>query len=116
MQVRRAWIRISRRSHKTDDLPSFDRHSLTQPFRVPVQVRVVIAIRSYFVEQVYGVAARSAEEHLADGSGYHSTHGCPSRLHDVDGLMRMSVVNFFEHISQIRDGESTDGRSQIENG
>ena len=57
-----------------------------------------------------------AEEQFADGSGYHRMHGCPSRLQNVDRLMPMSVVNFFESIPQIREGESADGRSHIENG
>ena len=30
--------------------------------------------------------------------------------------MPMSVVNFFERIPQIREGESADGRSHLENG
>jgi hypothetical protein len=30
--------------------------------------------------------------------------------------MPMAVVNFFERIPQIREGESADGRSHIENG
>src|ERR1017187_1374058 len=53
MEVRRARIRISRRSDKTDDVPTLDPHSLTQPFHVPVQVGVVVAIHSHFVELVY---------------------------------------------------------------
>src|ERR1039457_2160311 len=72
MQVRRTRIRISRRSHKTDDVPTLDPHSLMQPFRVPVQVRVVVAIHFHFVELVYRVAARFAEEQFTDGSGYRS--------------------------------------------
>src|SRR5208337_1626376 len=43
-------------------------------------------------------------------------HGCPSRLHNVDRLMPMSVVNFFKRIPQIREGESADGRSHLQNG
>src|ERR1039457_321324 len=38
MQVRGARIRVSRRSHKTDDVPTLDLHSLTQPVHVPGQV------------------------------------------------------------------------------
>src|ERR1017187_7841960 len=116
MQVRRARIRISRRSHKADDVPTLDPHSLTQPFHVPVQVRVVVAIHFHFVELIYRVAARFAEEQFADGSGYHRAHGCPSRLQNVDRLMLMSVVNFFERIPQIRQGECADGRGHLENG
>src|ERR1039457_4137144 len=80
MQVWGARIRISRRSHKTDDVPTLDPHSLTQPFRITVQVRVVVAIHFHFVELVYRVATRFAEEQFADGSGYHRTHGGSSRL------------------------------------
>src|ERR1039458_979039 len=116
MQVRRARIRISSRSDKTDDVPTLDPHSLPQPFGVPVQVRVVVTIHSHFVELVYRVAARFAQEQLADGSRYDRTHGRPSRLHNVDRLMRMTIVNFFERIPQIRDGQSADGRSHLENG
>jgi len=39
-----------------------------------------------------------------------------SRLQNVDCLMRMPVVNFGEHIPQIREGESTDGRDYLING
>src|SRR5208282_421952 len=116
MQVGPACIRISRRSHKTDDVPTLDSHFLPQAFHVPVQVRVVIAIHSQFIELVDCVAARFAEEHFADGSGYHRMHGCASRLQNVDRLMPMSVVNFFERIPKIREGESADGRSHLKNG
>src|ERR1017187_9149536 len=116
MQMRRARIRISRGSDKTDDVPTLDPHCLTQPFHVPVQVRVVVAIRSRLIELVYGIAARFTEEQLADGPGYHRTHGCPSRLQNVDRFMRMSAVNFFEHIAQTRQRESADGWSHLENG
>src|SRR5580658_4450955 len=116
MQVRGARILIARRSHKTDDLPTLDPRSLPQPVHVPVQVRVVVAIHSHFIELVYRIAARFAKEQLADISGYDRMHGCPSRHQDVDRLMPMAVVNFFERIPQIREGESADGRSHIENG
>lgn len=98
MQVGRARIRISSRSDKTDDVPTLDPHSLPQPFHVPVQVRVVVAIPSHFVELVYRVAARFAEEQFADGSGYDCIHGCSSWLQNVDGLMPMPIVNLFEHV------------------
>ena len=58
MQVRRARIRIARRSHKPDDVSTRDLHSLPQPFRIPVQVRIVVAIRALFVKLVDCVAAR----------------------------------------------------------
>src|ERR1017187_2030888 len=116
MQVWRARIRISRRSHKTDDVSTLDPHSLTQPVRVTVQVRVVVAIHFHFVELVYRVAARFAEEKLAHDPRYHCTHGCPSRFQNIDPLMGKSVVNFIERIPQIREGESVDGRSHVENG
>ena len=96
--------------------PRSNPHPLAQPFRVPVQVRVVVAIRAHFVELVDRVAARFAEEQLADGSRYDRMHGRPSRLQNVDRLMRMSVVNFFERIPQIREGKSADGRRHLQNG
>ena len=55
MQVWRARIRISSRSGKTDDVPTLDPHSPTQPFHVPVQVRVVVAIHSHFGELVHRI-------------------------------------------------------------
>src|SRR5579859_1815445 len=116
MQVRRACIRISRRAHKTNNVPARDRHSLPQPFHVAVQVCVVVAILSLFVELIYGVAARFAQEQFANRSAYHRTHRCPSRFDNVDCFMPMSVVNFFERISQIRKGEPADGRSHLKNG
>ncbi len=116
MQVRRPRIRISRRTNKTDDVPTLHPNSLPQLFRVPIQVRIVIAIRSRFIKLIYCVAARFAEKQFADGSGYHRMHGCPSRLQNVDCLMPMPVVNFFERIPQIREGESADGRNHLENG
>src|SRR5271154_2256197 len=68
MQVRCACIRITRGTHKTDDVPALDSHFLPQPFHVPVQVCVVVAISSCFVELVYGIATLFAEEQSADGS------------------------------------------------
>jgi hypothetical protein len=50
-------IRIASRSHKTDDVPTFHPCSLPQPFQVPVQVRVVVAIHPHFIELVYCVPA-----------------------------------------------------------
>ena len=55
MQVWRARVRISSRSGKTDDVPTLDPHSPTQPFHVPVQVRVVVAIHSHFGELVHRI-------------------------------------------------------------
>jgi hypothetical protein len=79
-------------------------------------VRVVIAVHSRFIELVYRVAAGFAEKQFADGSRYDRVHGGPSRLHNVDCLMPMPVVNFFERIPQIRERESADGRCHLENG
>src|SRR5579862_1631485 len=116
MQVRRARIRISRGSHKPDDVPTHDPYSLTQAFHVPVQVRVVVAIHSHIVELVYRNAARFTKEEFADGSGYDCSHGCPSGLQNVDRLMRVAVVNLFKRIVQIFEGEPANGRSHLENG
>src|SRR5271157_2433454 len=96
MQVRRACMRISRRSHKPDDVPTLDPHSLPQPFHVPIQVCLIVAIHSHVIELVYCAAAPVAEEQFADRSGYHRMHGCPFGLQNVDRFMPMSVVNFFE--------------------
>src|SRR5579872_4803159 len=113
MQVRRSRICISRGSNKPDDVPTLDPHSLPEPFRVPVQVRVVVAVHSHFIELVDSGAAWFAEEQLSDGSGYHGMYGCPSGLQNVDRLMPMSVVNFFESILQISEGQPADGQCQI---
>ncbi len=115
MQMRCARIRISSRSYKTDDIPTLDPHPLPQTFRVAIQVRVVVAIHSGFVELVYGVTARFAKKKFADSSGCHRVHGCPSWLHNVDRFMAMSVVNFFEAVPKIGEGESIDGWGHIEN-
>src|SRR5580658_11112076 len=98
MQMRRARIRVTRRPHKTDNVPALHPHSLPPPFRVPVQVRVVVAIPAHFVELVYRVAAGFAEEEFTDGSRYDRSHGCPSRLQNIDRLMSVPVVNFLEHV------------------
>jgi hypothetical protein len=79
-------------------------------------MRVVAAIHSHFVELVYRVAARFAEEELTDGSGYDRMYGRPSRLENIDRIMRVSVVNLLEHIPQLRKGESADRRTHIEKG
>ena|SRR5208282_2094733 len=42
--------------------------------------------------------------------------GCASRLQNVDRLMAVSVVTFFERIPQIRESKSTDGWSHLKNG
>ena len=101
MQVRGAPIRISSRSDKSDDVPAFNSHSLAQPLRIAIQVRVVITILFFFVEQVYRAAARFAEKQFLDGSGYHRSNGRPSRLHDVDRFMANAAVKFFKHIPEI---------------
>src|SRR5580658_7417273 len=116
MQVRRSRIRILSRSHKTDNFPTLDLHSLPQPLSVAIQVRVVVAIHSPFIELVYCVATPDTEEQLADRSGHHRMHGCPSRLKNIYCLVPMSAVNFFEIIMQIDRGESADGRSHLKVG
>src|SRR5579862_2154473 len=75
VQVWRARIRISRRSNEPDDIATLDPHPLLQAFRVSIEVRVVVAIQSHFIELVDCVAAWFAEKQLANGSGYHSVHG-----------------------------------------
>src|SRR6202035_2507282 len=111
----RVFGRVSRRSHKTDDVSRLDGHSFVQPFRVPVQVRIVITILCLLIELVDGDAARFAEEQFANRSAYRRTHGRSSRFGDVHRLMSMAVMSFFKRVSQIRKGESADGRSHFEN-
>ena len=110
--MRRAFDCVSSRSHKPDHVPSAHRHSLVQPFRVPVQVRVIVAILCLH-RTVYGTAARYAEKQFLNGSGYHRTHGCSPGLHNVDRLMPVSVMNFLKRISQIRQGEPADRRNHL---
>jgi hypothetical protein len=58
-------------------LPTFDQHSLAQPFHVPVQVRVVVAIHPHSVELVDRVAARFVEEGPADVPDTTALMGVP---------------------------------------
>ena len=109
MQVGRTGIRVSRRSYVGDDIAAFHAHPFAQPVCVTVQVRIVITILARFIEFINGVAARFAEEQLADRPRNHSVHRRAARGHDIDGFVRVSVANFVEGIVQIREFESLKG-------
>ena len=110
VQVRGARVCVSRRADKTDDAAALNAHSLAQIFRVPVQVRIVVAINSRVIEFVNRVATGFAEEQLADRPRDRCVHRRPARRQNVDGFVTMPAASFGERVPQVRDPEATNGR------
>src|ERR1035438_8186616 len=104
MQVRPLRVRVSRRPHKTDDIPPLDPHALAQALGVAIEMSVVIAIGGLIVEFVNGVASRLAEEELADGAGHGGMDRRSPRGGKVQRVMRVPEMNFGERIAKAGRG------------
>src|SRR5208283_3610121 len=102
MQMGRTATCVPAGSHKPYHLPPFHAHSLAEAFGVPVEMSVVVAIHTHFIECVDRIASRLAEKQLADGSGRNGMYRRSPRAQQINRLVRMPGMNFIKRISHLR--------------
>jgi hypothetical protein len=73
-------------------------------------MRIVVAVDPLRVELVNGITAGFAREQFLDGPGDNRMNRGTSRFQNINGLVRMSVVDLVEHIAKVGESHPPDRR------
>ena len=82
-----------------------DGHVFAQTVRIAIEVSVVVTVATRSIEFVDSCSTCAAGEQFANRPVDYSVNRSAARLHDVDRLVAMSVMDLVETVVEIRGFE-----------